>query len=149
MKKLLFSAIAMSTMFINQLGAKPIEWHVSGTVEIGRPKKGCEKIWLCLKVTDWEVKLPELHRGNPSSDQHGIGMGKDGNLYMIISERLLLATQREKIAFLRGQSTYNLDSEEMIPQAVLNKVKYTGGATIRAGAKEVSYENGYYFSKLN
>jgi hypothetical protein len=116
MKKLFF---LMSMLFIlsTDTFAKPIHWHVSGTIEIGRPKKSCGGMWLCITIHDWEVKLSERHTGNPTTNEHGIGVGVDGNLYLIINERLLASKQADKLSLLKNKSSYYMEEDETIPQS--------------------------------
>ncbi|MBK6818409.1 MAG: hypothetical protein IPG85_01905 [Bacteroidetes bacterium] len=58
MKKLFF---LMSMLFIlsTDTFAKPIHWHASGTAEIGRPKKNCEGIWLCIYVENGKLNYQQ------------------------------------------------------------------------------------------
>jgi hypothetical protein len=148
MKKLFF---LMSMLFIlsTDTFAKPIKWHLSGTLEIGRPKKNCLGLWVCISDVDWEVKLSERQTGNPTTNEHGIGVGVDGNLYLIINERLLASKQADKLSLLKNKSSYYMEADEIIPQSFLSSLNYSKSNIIKAGNKEISFENGYYFVKLN
>jgi hypothetical protein len=43
-----------------------------------------------------------------------------------------------------------MEEDETIPQSLLNSIyNYSKSNIIKAGNKEISYENGYYFVKLN
>ncbi len=141
----------MSMLFIlsTDTFAKPIHWHASGTAEIGRPKKNCEGIWLCLFVEKWGVTLSARQYGNPTKSEHGIGVGVDGNLYLIINERLLASKQADKLSLLKNKSSYYMEADETIPQSFLSSLNYSKSNIIKAGNKEISFENGYYFVKLN
>jgi hypothetical protein len=148
MKKLFF---LMSMLFIlsTDTFAKPIHWHASGTAEIGRPKKNCEGIWLCIKVIDAGIDFLKVQSGNPTKSEHGFGVGVDGNLYLIINERLLASKQADKLSLLKNKSSYYMEEDETIPQSLLNSIRYSKSNIIKAGNKEISFENGYYFVKLN
>ena len=142
--------IMLMLISVMNLVAEPISWHASGTFEVGRPKKGCKAIWVCLVVKDWGLgDILKDKEGNPTRIEHGIGQGVDGKLYLIINEALLRKNQPDKLEFLKVNSTYFLDSEELIPQKVLNAIHYKGSGVIKAGSKSVNYENGYYFIRLN
>ena len=149
MKKIILAGLLMMA-FVAQLEAKPIAWHMSGTIGIGKVKKNCDGIWLCFRIS--KVGLGDelsLYQGNPSGELHGIGLGVDGKLYLVISESLLQKNQSDKLALLRGQSTYFLDEDETIPQSLLDAIHYRGSGLIKAGDKTITYENGYYFVQLN
>lgn len=148
MKKVLLMLVVM--LGVSEIFAAPIKWHASGTAEIGRPKKGCAGLWICITVTDWglgdEIKTKQ---GNPIGLEHGIGVGENGKLYLIINESLLSRNQPEKMQLLKGQSSYYLESDETVPQNVLDAIKYKGKNTISAGKKPITYERGFYFIQLN
>jgi len=142
------------TIFICSLGmtsiAKPIGWHASGTLEVGRKSKNCNGIWVCLKITDIGIgKQLAFHQGNPTEEEHGFGVGIDGKLYLIINKALLERTQPDKLELLEGRSSYYLDSNEDLPQDFLNAIYYRGSTTIKSGDKNITFENGYYFIQLN
>jgi len=146
--------ILMMTIFICSLGmksiAKGIGFHASGTVDVGRQKKHCQQVWLC--ITDFKVGIDHVLKakeGDPTAEEHGIGVGVDGNLYLIISKALLQRSQPDKLELLAGNSTYYLDSDEILPQELLNAIHYRGASTIKSGDKIITYENGYYFIQLN
>ncbi|MBK6818408.1 MAG: hypothetical protein IPG85_01900 [Bacteroidetes bacterium] len=73
----------------------------------------------------------------------------DGNLYLIINERLLASKQADKLSLLKNKSSYYMEADETIPQSFLSSLNYSKSNIIKAGNKEISFENGYYFVKLN
>lgn len=148
MKKLILLSIALM-MFGGFLSAKPIAWSVSGNAEIGRPHHDCNGVWLCISNVSVSVGgAMKPHSGMLTGLEHGYGLGEDGKLYLIVSEKLLSQKQQDKLDLFQGNSTIQIE-EETIPQAFLEAIHFRGSGQIKAGRKILTYENGYYFIQLN
>ncbi|MBK6820482.1 MAG: hypothetical protein IPG85_13220 [Bacteroidetes bacterium] len=80
-------------------------------------------IWLCIKVIDAGIDFLKVQSGNPTKSEHGFGVGVDGNLYLIINERLLASKQADKLSLLKNKSSYYMEEDETIPQSLLSSIK--------------------------
>ncbi len=145
MKKMIV-ILSLILSIIEGLNAKPVAHvNVSFDVEIGRRKKACDGIWLCIKniKSDFDVTLEGM-----ISQGHGLVLDDDGSLYLAINSLMVKKQDVSKYNTLLTGYLY-LDSEEELPSNVLIQLGYTGKNTFPSGKYAVTNNGDYFMVKLN
>ena len=90
-----------------------------------------------------------LQTGELNTNEHSLGIGEDGHLYLIISETLIRKTQPDKYEVLLKNGQYFQQDDEEYSKLLLDKINYNGGNVIESGVKKIIYDRGFYFVKLD
>jgi hypothetical protein len=144
MKKLILMLVVLMGVIVD-VSAKPkLHFEFSGDVVIGRPKKGCRSVWVCIENYQGSVKLElgMIKKG------HGIVLDEEGTLYLAVNKELLRKQDLNKYNLLTG-GTLNLDDQEKLDAKILSAMGYKGSNIFPAGNYRVMDQDGYFLIKLN
>lgn len=144
MKKWILMLMVM-LVGVSEMMAKPkLHFEFSGDVVIGRPKKGCKSVWVCIENYSGSVKI-EL---GMIQEGHGVVIEEDGTLYLAINKELLRKQDESKFVSLQSGRLI-LDDSEFLDKSILDGLGYRGTNEFKAGTYPVKETMTYFLIKLN